>query len=127
MLSGGREVRVMFVPHLRPVTRGILSSIFMRPRAGTTEEDVRAAFEAAFAKSRFVRRLKSGELPEVRHVRATNFCELGFVLERRSQTLCVLTAIDNLGKGAAGQAVQDLNLMLGHDEAAGLLGAAPVP
>jgi len=49
------------------------------------------------------------------------------VLERRSQTLCVLTAIDNLGKGAAGQAVQDLNLMLGHDEAAGLLGVAPLP
>lgn len=49
------------------------------------------------------------------------------MLDRRSQTLCVLTAIDNLGKGAAGQAVQDLNLMLGHDEVAGLLGAAPVP
>ncbi len=123
----GREVAVMFVPHLLPVTRGILSSIFMRPRAGTTEEDVRAAFEAAFAKSRFVRLLKPGELPELKNVRATNFCELGFVLERRSQTLCVLTAIDNLGKGAAGQAVQDLNLMLGHDEAAGLLGVAPLP
>jgi len=123
----GRDVAVMFVPHLLPVTRGILSSIFMRPRAGTTEEDVRAAFEASFAKSPFVRLLKSGELPELKNVRATNFCELGFVLDRRSQTLLVLTAIDNLGKGAAGQAVQDLNLMLGHDEAAGLLGVAPVP
>jgi len=123
----GRDVAVMFVPHLLPVTRGLLTSIFIRPRNGTTEEDVRAAFEAAFAKSRFVRLLKPGELPELRNVRATNFCELGFVLERRSQTLCVLTAIDNLGKGAAGQAVQDLNLMMGHDEAAGLLGSAPVP
>jgi N-acetyl-gamma-glutamyl-phosphate reductase len=123
----GREVAVMFVPHLLPVTRGILSSIFMHPRAGTGEADVRAAFEAAFAKSRFVRLLKPGELPELKNVRATNFAEIGFVLDRRSQTLCVLTAIDNLGKGAAGQAVQDLNLMLGHDEAAGLLGAAPVP
>jgi N-acetyl-gamma-glutamyl-phosphate reductase len=117
----------MFVPHLLPVTRGILTSIFTRPRAGTTEQDVRAAFEASFAKSRFVRILKSGELPELRNVRATNFCELAFVLERRTQTLCVLTAIDNLGKGAAGQAVQNLNLMLGFDEAAGLLAAAPVP
>ena len=123
----GREVAILFVPHLLPVTRGILSSIFMRPRAGTTEEDVRAAFEASFAKSRFVRILKSGELPELRNVRATNFCELAFVLDRRSQTLVVLTAIDNLGKGAAGQAVQNLNLMLGFDEAAGLLAAAPVP
>ena len=123
----GREVAILFVPHLLPVTRGILSSIFMRPRAGTTEQDVAAAFEASFAKSRFVRILKPGELPELKNVRATNFCELAFVLDRRSQTLLVLTAIDNLGKGAAGQAVQNLNLMLGFDEAAGLLAAAPVP
>jgi N-acetyl-gamma-glutamyl-phosphate reductase len=126
-LTLGREVAVMFVPHLLPVTRGILTSIFMRPRGGTAEQDVRAAFEASFAKSRFVRILKSGELPELKNVRATNFCELALVHDRRSQTLCVLTAIDNLGKGAAGQAVQNLNLMLGFDEAAGLLAAAPVP
>ena len=117
----------MFVPHLLPVTRGILSSIFMRPRSGTTEQDVRDAYEAAYAKSRFVRLLKAGEVPELKNVRATNFCELAFVLEPRTQTLCVLTAIDNLGKGAAGQAVQNLNLMLGFDEAAGLLSTAPVP
>jgi len=123
----GREVAILFVPHLLPVTRGILTSIFMRPRAGTTEQDVGAAFEASFAKSRFVRILKPGELPELKNVRATNFCELAFVLDRRSQTLLVLTAIDNLGKGAAGQAVQNLNLMLGFDEAAGLLAAAAVP
>jgi len=123
----GREIAVMFVPHLLPVTRGILSSIFMRPRAGTTEQDVRAAFEASFAKSRFIRLLKPGETPELKNVRATNFCEISFVLERRTQTLCVLTAIDNLGKGAAGQAIQNLNLMLGYDEAAGLLAPSPVP
>jgi N-acetyl-gamma-glutamyl-phosphate reductase len=123
----GREVAVMFVPHLLPVTRGILTSIFMRPRAGTTEQDVRAAFEASFARSRFVRILKAGELPELKNVRATNLCELALILDRRSQTLCVLTAIDNLGKGAAGQAIQNLNLMLGYDEAAGLLATAPVP
>ncbi len=123
----GREVAVMFVPHLLPVTRGILTSIFMRPRSGTTEQDVRNALEASFAKSRFVRLLKGGELPELRNVRATNFCEIAFHLDRRTGTLLVLTAIDNLGKGAAGQAVQNLNVMLGYDEAAGLLGAAPVP
>jgi N-acetyl-gamma-glutamyl-phosphate reductase len=112
---------------LLPVTRGILTSIFMRPRNGTTELDVRAAFETSFAKSRFVRLLKPGMAPELKNVRATNFCEIAFVLERRSETLCVLTAIDNLGKGAAGQAVQNMNLMLGLDEAAGLLAPAPVP
>jgi N-acetyl-gamma-glutamyl-phosphate reductase len=115
------------VPHLLPVTRGILSSMFMRPRAGTTVQDITAAYEASYARSRFIRILKSGELPELRNVRATNFCELSYVLDRRSQTLCVFTAIDNLGKGAASQAVQNLNLMLGYDEAAGLLAAAPVP
>ena len=123
----GRDIALLFVPHLLPITRGILTSIFMRPRAGTTEADVRAAFEASFAKSRFVRILKAGELPELRNVRATNFCELAFVLDRRSDTLLVLTAIDNLGKGAAGQAVQNMNLMLGFDEAAGLLNNAPLP
>lgn len=125
--SLGREVAVMFVPHLLPVTRGILTSIFMRPRNGTTEQDVRNAFEASFPKSRFVRLLKPGELPELRNVRATNFCEIAVTLDRRSGTLVVMTAIDNLGKGAAGQAVQNMNLMLGYDEAAGLMGVAPVP
>lgn len=125
--SLGREIAILFVPHLLPISRGILTSIFMRPRTGTTEHDVRSAFEASFAKSRFIRLLKSGELPELKNVRATNFCEIAVHLDRRSGTLLVLTAIDNLGKGAAGQAVQNMNLMLGYDEAAGLLGAAPVP
>ena len=123
----GREVPLMFVPHLLPLNRGILSSIFLRPRGGTTTEDVRAAFEAAYPKARFIRLLNAGELPELKNVRATNFCEIAFVLDRRSQTLCVITAIDNLGKGAAGQAIQNLNVMLGFDEAAGLLHPAPVP
>jgi N-acetyl-gamma-glutamyl-phosphate reductase len=123
----GRDVALMFVPHLLPVSRGILSSIFLRPRGGTTAEDIRAAFEASYAKARFIRLLNPGELPELKNVRATNFCEIAFVLDRRSQTLCVNTAIDNLGKGAAGQAIQNLNLMLGFDEAAGLLHPAPVP
>ena len=108
----GREVPLMFVPHLLPLNRGILSSIFLRPRGGTTTEDVRAAFEAAYPKARFIRLLTAGELPELKNVRATNFCEIAFVLDRRSQTLCVITAIDNLGKGAAGQAIQNLNVML---------------
>ena len=93
----------------------------MRPRAGTTEDDVHAALEASFAKARFVRLLKRGELPELRNVRATNFCEIAFVLDRRSQTLVVITAIDNLGKGAAGQAVQNMNAMFGLAEVEGLL------
>jgi N-acetyl-gamma-glutamyl-phosphate reductase len=123
----GREVSVLFVPHLLPINRGILSSIFLRVRPQVTAEDIREAYEANYARSRFIRLLGPGELPELRNVRATNFCEIAFVLDQRTQTLCVITAIDNLGKGAAGQAVQNLNLMLGYDEAAGLLNPAPVP
>jgi N-acetyl-gamma-glutamyl-phosphate reductase len=123
----GRDVAITFVPHLLPINRGILSSIYLRPRSGTAAEDIRAAFESAYGKARFVRLLGAGELPELKNVRATNFCEIAFVLNSRSQTLVVLTAIDNLGKGAAGQAIQNLNVMLGFDEAAGLLHPAPVP
>ena len=123
----GREIAIVFVPHLLPISRGILTSIFMRPRTGTAEQDVRNALESSFAKSRFIKLLKSGELPELKNVRATNFCEIAVHLDRRAGVLVVLTAIDNLGKGAAGQAVQNMNLMLGYDEAAGLLAAAPVP
>lgn len=123
----GREVAVLFVPHLLPVNRGILSSIFVRPRSGVAEDDVRAAFAASYSKAPFVRLLKPGELPELRAVRGTNFCEIAFALDQRSHNLCVMTAIDNLGKGAAGQAVQNLNLMLGFDETTALIGPAIVP
>ncbi len=123
----GRDVSVLFVPNLIPTSRGILSSIFLRPRAGTTATDIRQAFQACYAAAPFVKVLGDGDLPELRNVRATNLCELSFVLHKPTQTLCVMTAIDNLGKGAAGQAIQNLNLMLGFDETAGLLNLAPVP
>lgn len=123
----GREVALLFVPHLLPINRGILSSIFLRPRSQVTADDIQAAYESAYARSQFVRLLPAGELPELRNVRATNYCEIAFVLDARSHTLCVITAIDNLGKGAAGQAIQNMNLMLGYDEAAALLVPAPVP
>jgi N-acetyl-gamma-glutamyl-phosphate reductase len=123
----GRDVAITFVPHKIPVTRGILTSVFVRPRIGTAVRDVRAALEASFHNCRFIRVLRDGETPELKNVRATNFCEISVVLDARSQILCLLTAIDNLGKGAAGQAVQNLNLMMGFDEAAGLLNLAPVP
>jgi len=123
----GGEVALLFVPHLLPVNRGILTSIFMRPRLGVTAADIGAAFEGCYSGSPFVRLLDEGELPELRNVRATNKCEIAFVLAPRAQALVVITAIDNLGKGAAGQAIQNLNTMLGIDEATGLRSYAPVP
>ena len=123
----GGEVALLFVPHLLPVNRGILSSIFLRPRPGIAAADIQAAFESCYAGSPFIRMLAGGEMPELRNVRATNNCEIAFVLAPRAQALVVITAIDNLGKGAAGQAIQNLNLMLGIDEAEGLRSYAPVP
>ncbi len=125
--AAGGAAAVTFVPHLLPATRGILTSIFARPRPSANDEAIREAYRAELGGSPFVRLLAPGQWPELRNVRATNGCELSFFLDRRTGTLAVFTAIDNLGKGAAGQAVQNLNLMFGFDERAGLAQVAPVP
>jgi N-acetyl-gamma-glutamyl-phosphate reductase len=115
----GKPVRVLFVPHRVPMTRGILSTIYLRPRTEMTSRDfhdlARSYYEGAF----FVRVLDQG-VPNVRDVRGSNFCDIGIVWEERTGSLVVVTAIDNLGKGAAGQAVQNMNLIFGLDETSGL-------
>jgi N-acetyl-gamma-glutamyl-phosphate reductase len=112
--------RVTFVPHLVPLDRGLLSSIYARLVPGTTAGQVVAAFEAAYASAPFVR-LTGAALPEIKHVAHTNFCDLGWKVDEAHGRLFVVSAIDNLVKGAAGQAIQNANLMFGFDERAGLL------
>ena len=111
---------VTFVPHLVPLDRGILETIYTRVAEGTTAAAVARAYETAYADAPFVR-LAGGHLPEIKHVAHTNFCDLGWKLEPHGRRLVVVAAIDNLLKGAAGQAVQDFNLAFGHDEREGLL------
>lgn len=113
---GARRVR--FVPHLVPMNRGILSTVYLRLRAGVTAAQVREAYEAAYTGEPFVHLLPAGEHPDTRHVRGTNRCHLGLFVD--DDLLVVQSAIDNLGKGAAGQAVQCLNLMAGLPEDMGL-------
>ena len=111
---------VTFVPHLVPLDRGILSSNYVRLRAGTTPAQVADAFERAYGAEPFVR-LTAGELPEIKHVAWTNFCDIGWKVDEASGRALVVSVIDNLLKGAAGSAVQNFNVMVGADETAGLL------
>jgi N-acetyl-gamma-glutamyl-phosphate reductase len=111
---------VTFVPHLVPLDRGILETIYTRVTPGTTAADVAAIFEAAYAGAPFVR-LTGDRLPEIKHVAHTNFCDLGWNLDAETGRLVLVACLDNLVKGAAGQAVQNFNLAFGLDECAGLL------
>lgn len=114
------ECRVTFVPHLVPLDRGILSTAYARLVPGTTARQVAEAFEAAYAAEPFVR-LTGRQLPEIKHVAWSNFCDIGWAVDEATGRVVVVSVIDNLLKGAAGSAVQNFNVALGLDERAGLL------
>ena len=114
----GRQVT--FVPHLVPLDRGILETIYASLRPGTTEQQVADTLQRAYAAAPFVR-LTGGALPEIKHVAHTNFCDIGWKVDEAGRRLVLVAVIDNLVKGAAGSAVQNLNVMLGIDERTGLL------
>jgi len=118
--EAGRPVTLTFVPHLVPMTRGMLATIYARPAAGVTAQTVQECLSAFYADRPFVRLRPAGMPPDTLHVRGSNYCDIGFVVDDRTQRLILMAAIDNLVKGAAGQAVQNMNLMFGLDEAAGL-------
>lgn len=120
--TAGQEIHVTFVPHLLPLNRGILTTIYLRKRPAVRFASIRESFERAYAKEPFVRVRKVGEFPMLRDVQGTNFCDVGFVSNPAEEELIVITAIDNLVKGASGQAVQNLNIRLGFPEEEGLVG-----
>ena len=111
---------VTFVPHLVPLDRGILETIYATLKPATSSQQVEAALMAAHANAPFVR-LTGGQLPEIKHVAHTNFCDIGWTVDPASARIVLVAVIDNLVKGAAGSAVQNLNVMLGLDERTGLL------
>jgi N-acetyl-gamma-glutamyl-phosphate reductase len=110
---------VTFTPHLVPLDRGILSTIYVRVVPGTTETTVGQAYERAYSEAPFVR-ITGRDLPEIKHVAHTNFCDIGWRVDVSGRAI-VVSVIDNLVKGASGQAVQNMNVMLGLPEATGLL------
>jgi N-acetyl-gamma-glutamyl-phosphate reductase len=115
------------VAHLVPAVRGIVTTCYARLAGGATAVELRAALEAAYAGEAFVRVLAEGQTPDPKRLTGTNGCELSADADPRSGTAVVIGAVDNLGKGAAGQAIQNLNLMLGLDEGAGLTSVGVYP
>jgi N-acetyl-gamma-glutamyl-phosphate reductase len=114
------ESAVTFVPHLVPLDRGILETIYASLRPGATAQQVGDALRAAYATAPFVR-LTEDALPEIKHVVHTNFCDIGWKVDDERGRVVLVAVIDNLVKGAAGSAVQNLNILLGIDERTGLL------
>jgi N-acetyl-gamma-glutamyl-phosphate reductase len=116
-LAAGRSVGLTFVPHLTPLIRGIHATLYARV---TKEADFQALFEKRYAGEAFVDVLPPGSHPETRSVRAANTCRIAVHRPQGGDTLVILSVIDNLVKGAAGQAVQNMNLMFGLEETTGL-------
>ncbi|MCH7707760.1 MAG: N-acetyl-gamma-glutamyl-phosphate reductase [Myxococcales bacterium] len=125
--AAGDEVRLSFVPHLIPVTRGILTSVYCRPKSSLSAAEANSVLDRAYANETFVRVLPVGETPNLAAVRGTNFCDVAAFVDEPNGTLILLSALDNLVKGASGQAIQCANLMQGLPESQGLLGTALLP
>jgi N-acetyl-gamma-glutamyl-phosphate reductase len=118
--TGLPESQVIFSTHLLPLARGILSTIYVTFSETKTAEEVEALYGKTYAARTMVRIWKAGSFPELQHVAHTNFCDIGFVLDASGRRLIVVSCLDNLGKGAAGQAVQNFNHLLGIEEQTGL-------
>jgi N-acetyl-gamma-glutamyl-phosphate reductase len=118
----GLDLRdVIFSTHLLPLSRGILSTISLWLAEPRRPDEIEALYRRAYAGRALVRVRPAGTLPELQHVAYTNFCDIGFALDAAGERLVVVSCLDNLGKGAAGQAVQNLNWMLGLPETTGLM------
>ncbi|QNH54081.1 N-acetyl-gamma-glutamyl-phosphate reductase [Selenomonas timonae] len=117
---GGAAVTINFTPHLAPISRGILATCYAKMNEGVTPEQIDAAFAEMYANEFFIRLLGRGAYPATKCVRGTNFCDIAWHIDPRTQRVIVFSAIDNLVKGAAGQAIQNMNIAFGLDERAGL-------
>jgi N-acetyl-gamma-glutamyl-phosphate reductase len=119
-ISGGKSY-VCFTPHLIPAVRGMLATTYARAHKGVSESDLRNILMDFYKNSRFIRVLPEGEFPNIKDVAGTNFCDIGLKLDAQSGRLVIVSVIDNLVKGASGQAIQNMNIMFGLDETLGLL------
>lgn len=131
-LAGGIEPRISFTPHLVPMSRGLLSTMILSPSSGAPEwamdeRKLRGVYLEFYEKSHFVRILDQGKWPQTKAVYGSNFCDIAIKPDARAGKIVVCSAIDNLGKGAAGQAIQNMNLMMGISETEGLLGTGLLP
>ena len=120
--AAGKEIMLNFTPHLVPMNRGILVTAYanLKPE-GMNAEKIRAAYEKYYGAETFIRLLPQGECPETKWVEGSNFVDIGFVVDERTGRIIMMGALDNLVKGAAGQAVQNMNLLFGLPEECGLM------
>jgi N-acetyl-gamma-glutamyl-phosphate reductase len=118
--ASGRDVTVTFVPHLIPITRGINTTVYARLQRTATQGEIAAIYQKYYSKAPFVR-VDGAAIPEIKNVNYTNFCDIGFRIDESNKTIVLISVIDNLVKGAAGQAVQNMNIMFGFNETEGLL------
>jgi N-acetyl-gamma-glutamyl-phosphate reductase len=126
-LAAGEEIKLTFTPHLLPIDRGILSTIYVIPQKGVKEADIRDCWRQAYGEEIFIVVLAAGVLPAVKQVRGTNLTQLAVATDGRSGLLKIFSALDNLTKGASGQAVQNANIMTGQAEDLGLSALAQWP
>lgn len=118
--AAGEPIVINFTPHLVPMNRGILVTAYANLKADVTWEDIRAVYEKYYSDEKFIRLLDQGVCPETRWVEGSNYVDINFKVDPRTHRVIIMGAIDNLVKGAAGQAVQNMNLMFGLDESEGL-------
>ncbi|MCI8292671.1 MAG: N-acetyl-gamma-glutamyl-phosphate reductase [Hespellia sp.] len=118
--ASGKDVVLSFTPHLVPMNRGILATEYAKLTRDVTWEEIRAVYDQYYQKERFIRVLDQGVFPETKWVEGSNYLDVGFQIDSRTGRIIMMGAIDNLVKGAAGQAVQNMNLMFGQKESEGL-------
>ncbi len=126
-LLAGTELKVTFTPHLVPMDRGILSTIYASPKKALTTATLVKLYQEHYAGEPFVRILANGCLPSTAFVRGSNFCDIAPLVDSRTGRVIILSAIDNLVKGASGQAVQNMNIICGYPETTGLEGLGLFP
>lgn len=120
-----RDVQITFVPHLLPVNRGIVATIYADLKKDMTYDEIYALYEKQYASETFVRLLPKGECADLKFVQYSNYCDISVHMDTRTNRVIIVAAIDNMVKGAAGQAIQNMNLMFGLPEDMGLKLAAP--
>ncbi|MBT5377365.1 MAG: N-acetyl-gamma-glutamyl-phosphate reductase [Nitrospinaceae bacterium] len=123
----GESVRLTFSPHLVPMTRGMLSTVYINLKQSFSDDELVKHYREFYQDESFVRVLNPGKFASSQHVLSSNFCDIGLKVDARNQRLIITSALDNLIKGASGQAIQNMNIMLGLDEKTGLMAPAIFP
>jgi N-acetyl-gamma-glutamyl-phosphate reductase len=118
--AAGEDIVINFTPHLMPMDRGILATCYAKLNGDYSYEDISKAYEKHYGSEHFIRLTKEGTFPETKWVKGSNFVDIGFTVDKRTGRVIVIGAIDNLFKGAAGQAVQNMNILFGLEETTGI-------